>query len=67
MEYTVGDDAARVLPLVEQLLEDAAVAVLRREGSAEHFVPHRHDFADDGRVVAVPVQQQSERVPFDKS
>lgn len=59
--YTVGDDASRVVPLVKELLENAAVAVLRREGRAEHLVPHRHDFPNDGRVVAVPIMQVHER------
>jgi len=51
---TVGNDAARVVPLVQELLEDPAVAVLRREGGPQHLVAHGGDFANDGRVVAVP-------------
>jgi len=51
---TVGDDAARVAPLVQELLQHPAVAVLGRESRAQHLVAHRSDFANDRWVVAVP-------------
>eukprot|EP00629_Pelagomonadales_sp_RCC1024_P019280 CAMPEP_0119281980 /NCGR_PEP_ID=MMETSP1329-20130426/25864_1 /TAXON_ID=114041 /ORGANISM="Genus nov. species nov., Strain RCC1024" /LENGTH=137 /DNA_ID=CAMNT_0007282619 /DNA_START=83 /DNA_END=492 /DNA_ORIENTATION=+ len=49
-----GNRGPRVAPLVDELVEHAAVRVLRREGRAQHLQAHGRDVADDGRVVAVP-------------
>src|SRR5215207_2071009 len=57
------DDAPRVAPLVDQLLEHARVRVLRHEGGAEQLQPLRRNLPDHRRVVEEPPAPERQQVP----
>jgi len=54
-----SNNAPRVPPLVDELVEDAGIAVLGREGRAQQLNAHLRDLGDHGRIVAVPIMSNS--------
>src|SRR5678815_5919900 len=48
------EDRARVLPLVDELVEHAAVAVLRSHTQADQFEAHPRNLLDDRWVIEEP-------------
>src|SRR3954453_12195340 len=56
------DDATAVVPLVDELVEDAGVAVLGGELGAEQLDAHPRDLLDQAGVIDVPPAAEDEEV-----
>jgi len=57
-----GKGVARVAPLVDDLLENASVGMLRDEAGSEHFDPLPRNLFDNGRIVQEPPAPEGHEV-----
>ena len=54
LDQNLGDDFARVRPLVDELVENASVGVLRSHAEPQHLDTRACDLLDDAWVVIEP-------------